>query len=205
MSTKTSRAKAAKTAAATPAAETVEETPTAGTPADLAPLDPPSAEPETPAEPEPAPETPADPEPEPEPEPESEAPAAPALAEPSSVLLDAPPAPAADEDDAGEEPEAISIAEHATKKLELDAFAEVTDVHGNLVDPDEAFTERNPSGQVQCRIRLVEHSFATEFKRPVTTLLIAQGQFVTNAAAEVIKDKLRKVADEVAEQSPEQD
>lgn len=214
MSTKNSRAKAAKTAEATPA-EAVEETPAAGTPADLAPLEPPTgddtpaAEPEgphdPPAEPTGDPDVPApapseDPAEEPASEPEEEKPAAPPLAAPASVLLDAPPAAAADDEDAEEEPAAISIAEHATKKLELDVYAEVTDTRGNLVDPDEAFSDLHPSGNVQCYVRLIEHSRVTEHKRQVQRLLLAQGSWISLQAAERVKTRLRQVAESVAAQ-----
>lgn len=180
MSTKTRKTAAEKAAEAETAA---------GTLADAAPLEPPTADAPITDEQIAADETP-DPTPE-----------VPPLADPASVVLEAPPAPADDADAEEEEPEAITPVEAEVKKLALSTH-EVCDKHGNLVDPETAFSERTVSGQRQSLVRLYQNQLVSEFKRPVRTLVIAEGVWVPDAAAVVIVDRLRaaKAAAEAAEQ-----
>lgn len=103
---------------------------------------------------------------------------------PSSAVIDPPPAPAAEEN-----PQAIlpTMNEAAAERLRVTRNRiQVTDQAGNQVDPDAVFTDPGPDGQVRCLVRLIQHTTATVHDRPVSTLLLPAGGYISVEGARQI-------------------
>ncbi|HEY1177013.1 MAG TPA: hypothetical protein VGF17_12720, partial [Phytomonospora sp.] len=101
---------------------------------------------------------------------------------PSSAVIDPPP-PAA----APEAPLAIpsSINEAAGDRV-TQSYVRIRDVRGDRVDPDTLFGEPNEAKLVRCQVRLIQHSTATAYDRPVETVLLPAGAEVSLQTAHSI-------------------
>lgn len=71
----------------------------------------------------------------------------------------------------------------------------IRDTRGEKIDPDQVFGPVGPDGLRRCLVRLIQHSTATIYNRPVKTLLQPVGASVSEQAAKVIIDTIRNEQD----------
>jgi len=121
----------------------------------------------------------------------------PAQKDPAAALLEAPAPRQEPEGQKVDDPGAVTLPEAAVTRMSGYGVGEVriADDNGEPVKADEAFTEPDGSGEVLCLTRLVEHTVAQPFNRPVEVLLCAAGTRLPEKAANEIVAKLRAQAD----------
>lgn len=95
--------------------------------------------------------------------------------------------------DEGEKSEPTSLTDAAAARLRRGVTKQqalVRDTEGNPVDTDGLFIGPDPMGQMIATKRLHQHTTQTAFERPVTTLLIAEGQRISPLGASRIVNRI---------------
>lgn len=124
-----------------------------------------------------------------------------AAPDPTSAVIE-PPAPQSDTDS---KPLAIalSVNEAAADRLRVtESKTLLRDARGERLDAEGLFGEQGIDGLHQCNVRIIQHTSATAYNRPVETLYLPAGARVSKEAVETT---LAAVAAEGPDEAPAED